>query len=180
MPIHIAFLRGINVGGRNQVAMSDLRDLLGTMGFMGARSLLQSGNLIFQSDRRIGAKLEPLLEVETEKRLGVSVDYFVRTAKELQTIVARNPFLEEAERDPSHLLVMFLREAAEGNQLKVLQAAIQGPELVESDGKQLYLVYPAGIGRSKLTNALIERKLTVRGTARNWNTVRKLVELTQD
>jgi uncharacterized protein (DUF1697 family) len=180
MPIQIALVRAINVGGRNPVAMSGLRDLLGTLGFAGARSLLQSGNLIFQSDRRKGAELECLLEVETEKRLKVSADYFVRTAGEWETIVAGNPFPEEAERDPSHLLVMFLKKAPEARDIKTLQETIKGPEIVRSKGKQLYMVYPAGIAGSKLTNTLIERKLGSRGTGRNWNTVLKLADLTQE
>src|SRR5947199_926052 len=141
MPTYIALLRAINVGGRKLVPMSDLRDLLGALGFAGAKSLLQSGNLLFQSARRSGATLERLLETETEKRLGVSVDYFVRTAEELQTIIARNPFPNEAERDPSHLVVMFLKDAPDAKDVKALQAAIQGPEIVRADGKQLYLVY---------------------------------------
>jgi uncharacterized protein (DUF1697 family) len=180
MSIHIALLRGINVGGRNQVAMSDLRDLLGELGFAGARSLLQSGNLVFESDGRSGGSLERLLETETAKRLQVPVDYLVRDADEWQAIVARNPFPDEAERDPSHLLVVFLKTAPQTKDLKALQAAIKGPEVIRAQGKQLYAIYPAGIGRSKLTNPLIERKLGTRGTGRNWNTVVKLAALTQE
>ncbi|TMQ31302.1 MAG: DUF1697 domain-containing protein [Planctomycetota bacterium] len=179
MPIHIALVRAINVGGRNMVAMSDLRELLESLGFAGAKSLLQSGNLIFQGDQRTGAKLESLLELETEKRFHVAVDYFVRTAEEWETIIARNPLPNEAERDPSHLVVVFLKKAPEAKDVQALQAAISGPEMVRSDGKQLYVVYPAGIGTSKLTNTLIERKLGTRGTGRNWNTVLKLAALTQ-
>jgi uncharacterized protein (DUF1697 family) len=177
MPLCVALLRGINVGGRNQVAMSDLVDLCGALGLAGARSLLQSGNLIFQSGRRTAPTLERLLEAETEKRLGVCVDYLVRTADQWQTIVKRNPFLEEAKRDPSHLVVMFLKGAAKANDVKALQAAIRGPEFLECQGEHLYIAYPAGIGRSKLTGTLIEKTLGVCGTARNWNTVLKLAAL---
>ena len=180
MPIHIALLRAINVGGRNKVAMSDLRDLLGKLGFAGVRSLLQSGNLVFESDRQSGADLEHLLEIETEKRLAASVDYLVRTADELKKIVARNPFPDEAKRDPSHLVVIFMKKAPASNDVKALQAAIKGPEIVQAHGKQLYTVYPAGIGESKLTNALIEKKLGTRGTGRNWNTVLKLAAMTAE
>src|SRR5207247_2634887 len=134
MPTYIALLRAINVGGRKLVAMSDLRDLLGALGFAGAKSLVQSGNLLFQSSRRTDAALERLLETETENRLGVSVDYFVRTAEELQSIIARNPFPNEAERDPSHLVVMFLKDEPQAKDVKALQAAILGPEIVRADG----------------------------------------------
>jgi uncharacterized protein (DUF1697 family) len=177
MSMHVALLRGINVGGRNLVAMSDLRDLLETLGFAGARSLLQSGNLVFQSDRRAGTALEKFLEAETEKRLGVAVDYVVRTSKEWHTLVQCNPFPDEAERDPSHLLVLFQKEAPAAKDVEALRAAIRGPEIVQAAGKQVYIVYPAGIGTSKLTPALLDRKLGGRGTGRNWNTVLKLAAM---
>jgi uncharacterized protein (DUF1697 family) len=174
MSMHVALLRAVNVGGRNAVAMSALCDLIGGLGFDGARSLLQSGNLVFASAKKKGATLEQALEAETVKRLGLSVDYLVRSAEEWSEIVARNPFPKEAGADPGHLLVMCLKTAAQAKDVKALQAAIRGREVVEADGKQLYLVYPDGVGRSKLTSALIEKTLGIRGTARNWNTVLKL------
>jgi uncharacterized protein (DUF1697 family) len=174
MTIHIALLRGINVGGHNLIAMSDLRQLFADLGFPGAKSLLQSGNVVFQSPQAADADVERRLEKETAERLGVAADFIVRSANEWQKIVARNPFPEQAKKDPSHLLVMFLKSAPPAKNLDSLQSAIQGPEIIRGDGKQLYIVYPAGIGQSKLTAGLIERKLGIRGTARNWNTVLKL------
>src|SRR5207245_10932806 len=174
MSIHVALLRGINVGGRNMVAMSDLRGLFEALGFAGARTLLQSGNLVFESGPRTGPALERLLETETAKRCNVPIDYFVRSAEEWHTIIARNPFPKEAERDPGHLVAMLLKTAPQATDVRALQAAIKGPEILRADGAQLYIVYPEGIGRSTLTPALIERKLGTRGTGRNWNTVLKL------
>jgi len=177
--IDIALLRGINVGGRNRVAMSDLRSLFSKLGFSGTQSLLQSGNLIFESNGRTSAELERLLEMETEKRLKIRPDYLVRTSEEWKQIVARNPFPGEARDDPSHLLVMVLKRAPETKALEALQAAIRGPERVRVEGRQAYITYPAGIGRSKLTHTLIEAKLGARGTGRNWGTVLKLLDLVQ-
>jgi uncharacterized protein (DUF1697 family) len=177
MSIHIALLRGINVGGRNQIAMSDLRDLLETLGFAGVKSLLQSGNFVFPSDRTTGATLERFLEAETVRRMKLTIDYFVRTAEEWQTIIARNPFPIEAKSDPSHLVVMFMKVEPSAKGVEALRAAIKGPEVVRPEGKHLYVVYPAGIGRSKLTGALIEQKLGSRGTGRNWNTILKLAAI---
>jgi uncharacterized protein (DUF1697 family) len=177
MARHVALLRGINVGGRNLVAMADLRDLLEALGFPGAKTLLQSGNVVFDSKRRTGAELERLLEVETARRLDVNADYLVRSAEEWGKVLSRNPFPQEAKRDPAHLLVMFLKATPQTQDVGSLQAAIQGPETVRADGKHLYVVYPAGIGRSKLTGTLIEKKLGTRGTGRNWNTVLKLAAL---
>jgi uncharacterized protein (DUF1697 family) len=179
MVTHVVLVRGINVGGHKQVAMADLRDLLAQLGFADARSLLQSGNLLFRSRARAGARLEGLLEAEAEKRLDLQADFFVRTAEEWKAIVAHNPFRGEAARDPAHLLVMFLKTAPDAGQVKALQAAITGPELVRADGRHAYIVYPNGIGRSRLPNALIEKKLGTRGTGRNWNTVLKLGALAE-
>ncbi len=180
MTIHIALLRGVNVGGRQPVAMSDLRDLLAELGFADARSLLQSGNLVFRSDARSAAGLERMLELEAGKRLGLHTDFLVRTAKEWKEVVARNPFRKEAERDPSHLVVMFLKSATNVKDVKAAQTAIAGPEIISADGRQVYIVYPSGIGRSRLSNTFLERKLGIRGTARNWNTVIKLAALANE
>ncbi len=177
MPVHIAFLRGINVGGRNSVAMADLREMVDGMGFTGARTLLQSGNLVFTAASKSASALEKQLEQETEKRFGVAADYVIRSAKELAQVVAANPFPKEAKADPSHLVVMFLKSATSAKEVQALQEAIKGREIVRGDGKHLYLVYPDGIGESKLTNVIIEKKIGTRGTARNWNTTLKLVAL---
>jgi uncharacterized protein (DUF1697 family) len=174
MPTYVALLRGINVGGRNLVAMSDLRELFETLGFAGAKSLLQSGNVVFKSDRLTGAKLEKLLERETAARLGVAAGFVVRSAAEIQQVVVDNPFPKEAKVDPGHLVVMFLKAAPEPEKVRALQAAIKGPEYMRCNGNHLHVVYPDGIGRSKLTSNLIEQKLGTRGTGRNWNTVLKL------
>ena len=179
MMTYVALLRGINVGGHKPVAMAELRDLLARLGFVDARSLLQSGNLVFRGEARTGGRLERMLETEAAQRLGLETDFFVRTAKEWKAVVARNPFPKEAQRDPAHLLVTFLKQPPEVKDLAALRAAITGPELVGAVGLHAYIVYPNGIGRSRLTNTLIERTLRTRGTGRNWNTVLKLGALVQ-
>src|SRR5262245_28423953 len=179
MTMQIALLRAVNVAGQNMVAMSALREMFEELGFTDVQSLLQSGNLVFRSDRRSDPALEWLLEVETTKRLKVTSDYFVRSAAEWAKIVAANPFPVEATRDPGHLVVMLFKSAPRAKAVKSLQAAIRGPETIRAKGQQLYIVYPAGIGRSKLTTALIEKHLATRGTGRNWNTVLKLAEMVE-
>lgn len=177
MTVHIGLLRAVNLAGQSKVAMSDLRDLFATLGFGEVKTLLQSGNVVFESGKRVGNALEHYLESETEKRLGLKTDFLVRTATEWATIVAKNPFPEEARKDPSHLVVMFLRDAPDKQSVAALQDAITGPEVVRAEGRQAYITYPAGIGRSRLTNVLIEKRLGTRSTGRNWNTVLKLGEL---
>jgi uncharacterized protein (DUF1697 family) len=118
--------------------------------------------------------------MEAEKRLGLHADFLIRNATEWGKVVARNPFRKQGERDPSHLVVMFLKSAADAKDVKAVQAAIAGRETIHADGRQLYIVYPDGIGKSRLTNALIEKKLGIRGTTRNWNTVLKIAALAEE
>jgi len=177
MTTHIALLRAINVGGTKPIGMADLRAFLGELGFEDVRSLLQTGNIVFRGGTNTGTALERLLESEAEQRLGLSTAFVVRTAKEWEAIVARNPFPEEAAADPAHLVALFLKDAPPTSSVKTLQAAIQGPEIVSLVAKQLYVVYPVGIGRSKLTIKTIEKTLGTTGTGRNWNTVLKIAEL---
>ena len=177
MTTYVALLRGINVGGHKKVAMSDLRDLLESLGFSDVKTLLNSGNVVFRSAARRADDLEKRLAAETKDRLGVESDFFLRTAEEWRAIIAANPFAEAAERDPAHLAVMCLSAAPEKADVEALRKAIVGREVVHVDGRTAYLIYPDGMGTSKLTITLIEKKLRARGTARNWNTVMKLAKL---
>lgn len=177
MALQVALLRGINVGGHNKIAMADLRKLAESLGLSRPQTLLQSGNLVFDGRRRSSLVLENMLERETEKRLGLTVDFNVRSADDWRAIIASNPFPKEAKADPSHVVVMCMKGIRKPLDAKSLQAAIKGPEVVRTHGRELYAWYPAGIGTSKLTNAVIEKNLGTRGTARNWNTVLKLAAI---
>ena len=177
MSRHVALLRAVNLGPHNKVGMADLRALIDALGLGDAKTLLQSGNLVFDGGTRTPAALERLLADGARQRLGLDTDFFVRTAAEWRAVVAANPFPDEARRDPAHLVVMVCQEAPAAKNVTALQAAISGREQVRAKGKQAYLTYPDGIGRSKVTTALIEKKLGTRATGRNWNTVLKLAAL---
>ncbi|HEV2678213.1 MAG TPA: DUF1697 domain-containing protein [Aliidongia sp.] len=173
MTYHVALLGSVNVGGNSRVAMADLRDLARDLGLNEPQTLLQSGNLVFQTKEPAGAALEKRLEAAAAQRLGLTIGFFVRSAEEWAEIIARNPFAQEAADDPSHLLVQFLKTAPAASAVTALQAAITGPERVRASGAEAYVVYPDGIGRSKLTGPKIEAKLGP-ATGRNWNTILKL------
>ncbi|MBM4183038.1 MAG: DUF1697 domain-containing protein [Gemmatimonadetes bacterium] len=171
---YVALLRAVNVAGHNKVAMKALRALLEDMGFERPQSLLQSGNLVFDAERRSPAKLEAELERGAAEQLGLFTDFFVRTTAEWHDIVAENPFPDAARDDPGHLLVLAAKDAASSTRVSALTKAISGREVIRAVGRQLYALYPDGVGRSKLTTALVERHLGTRVTGRNWNTVLKL------
>jgi uncharacterized protein (DUF1697 family) len=174
--MHVALLRGINLGGRRSVAMADLRAFAEALGFSEARTLLNSGNLVFRSAGRSSEQLEKLFEAESEKHLGLSTDFHVRSATELSAMIKDNPFPAEAKRDPSRLIVFFLRKPPGSKAFVTLQEAVKGRERVLGQGRHAFLYYPDGQGRSKLTPTVIDKALGV-GTGRNWNTVTKLLGL---
>lgn len=174
MTARIALLRAINVGGRGKVAMADIRSLFADLGYENVRTVLQTGNVIF--DAKAGVATEAKLEKALEEQLGLKTDVMLRSAKDWDAILAANPYPDAAKASPNHLILMPLKAAPSQGTLEGLRAAIKGHETVELDSSQLYITYPDGIGRSKLTNELIEKKLGTRGTARNWNTVLKIAE----
>jgi uncharacterized protein (DUF1697 family) len=176
----VALLRAVNLGSHNQVKMAGLRDLCTRLELAEARTLLQSGNVVFQGTSRSCAALERTLEVELEKHLGVRTGFFVRTAKEWDELVAANPFPAEARRDPGHLLALVLKDAPRPADVEELRAAIKGPELIQAVGRTAYAYYPTGVGTSRLTNAVIEKRLGTSSTGRPPPTVLKLQALLAD
>ena len=179
MTTHIGLLRAVNLGAHNQVSMGALRDLLAELGLTNPRTLLQSGNVVFESSARSVARLEQDLEAAVAQQLGVTTAFFIRTAAEWEAIIKANPFRAEARSDPGHLLLLALKSAPTRAAATALQQAITGREVVRVVGRQAYAVYPDGIGRSRLSTALIESRLGTRATGRNWNTVLKLGALSE-
>lgn len=165
MTTHIALLRAVNLGPHNKVSMKDLKALLEELGFGNPRTLLQSGNAVFDG-KVSGPKLEKQLEDAARERLGLSTDFIVRTAKEWDAIIKANPFPKQARADPGHLVLMACKDRVPKD-VKITGAK---RERVEVAGKNVYIVYPDGIGVSRL-------KIGAVGTGRNWNTVLKLADL---
>lgn len=172
---HIALLRGINVGGRNKVPMAELRDLLTRRGFMDVRTYIQSGNVILRSDGREDEIVERVHTAILE-RFDLEVPVIVRTTRDFETVAASHP-LSAVVDDPRFLMVAFLdREPGEPVQSR-LDASEFAPDRFEGTGREIYLAYPNGSGRSKLSHTLLERRLGVTVTARNWKTVRALADM---
>ena len=176
MSWRIALLRAVNVGGTGKLGMAELREFAAGLGLEEPQTLLQSGNLVFRS-KAAPAALERLLEAEAEARLGLQTAFLVRTAEQWAEALEANPMADEAAASPSGFLVVALKDAPAAGALEALRAAIRGRERAELVGRQAYIHFPDGIGRSKLTTAVIERALGM-GTGRNWNTALKLRALT--
>jgi uncharacterized protein (DUF1697 family) len=177
MPRYALLLRGINVGGNKLVPMAELRALIEREGFAEPRTLLNSGNAVFQGRAAAPAALARRFEKAIEKLFGFDVGCVVRTAPEWTAILAANPFPGEAKKDPGHLLMVALDAAPRAGGVESLRRAIVGRETVQLKGQELWAYYPDGAGRSKLTLPLIEKHMGTHGTARNWNTVVKISEM---
>ncbi len=157
------------------VAMAELRKLFDEAGLGPAQTLLQSGNVVFGFTGSTPRKLEETLARVIVERFRMPVDCIVRSQRQLNKAIEGNPFPNEAKADPSHLLLCFLRSSPSPAAIDALTAAIPARERVSVNGDTAYLYYPDGVGNSRLSSNLIERKLDTRGTARNWNTVLKLM-----
>ncbi|HYA10838.1 MAG TPA: DUF1697 domain-containing protein [Thermoplasmata archaeon] len=171
----VVLLRAVNVGGRT-LAMAKMEAALLAAGCSEVTTVGAAGSAVVTA---AGAAegLRDALTTAIAKAAGFEVDVLVRTDQEWTEVVGGNPFPQEASDDPGHLVVTVLSAAPAVGAWAELNGAIVGRERVVPGGRHAYVVYPDGIGRSKLTPALIERKLGVRGTSRNWNTVVKLQEL---
>ena len=174
---YFALLRAVNVGGSSVISMEKLREFCERLGLRKTRTLLNSGNIVFESSATSTGPLETLLAAEALTRLSLNTDFFVRSPREVEDILRNNPLPHEARRVPGHLIVMFLKEKPKARSVRVLRESIPGREVIHARGRHLYIYYPDGVGRSKLTLKMIEGALSTRGTGRNWNTVVKLAEL---
>ena len=179
MTVYVSMLRGVNVGGSGLIKMEPLREAYESIGLADVRTLLQSGNVLFRSGLTDRQRLVKRIMQELERRFDLQVDVILRTLAEVASIVDRGPVLSP-RADKSKLLVMFLSAvpgAAAQAALRKWHKDKELKELLELRGPEIYLYYPDGVGRSKLTGAVIESKLDTAGTARNWNTLLKLVEV---
>jgi uncharacterized protein (DUF1697 family) len=178
MHTFVALLRGVNVGGKNKIPMAGLKSSFSALGLEDVVTYIQSGNVVFRSPTRAARDLAAGIEQRVAKDFGVGVTVLLRTPSELEAIADGNPFLS-GKADPSKLHVVFLSGRPAAGAVAKLDPERSPPDEFSVRGREIYLHLPNGAGRSKLTVDYFERRLGVRGTARNWKTLTKLVELTQ-
>jgi uncharacterized protein (DUF1697 family) len=157
--------------------MPALREALTEAGFDDVTTYLQSGNVVLSSTaspKTVARKCERVIE----DRFGLDVDVVVRTRAALARVIKRDP-LAKVATDPKRYQVTFLDTKPSAALVRKLEAAAVGPERLVHSGRELYAWHPNGIGRSKLATLLSGPRLGVTGTARNWATVTKLLELAE-
>ncbi len=174
----VCLIRGVNVGGNKLLEMDALRVLCESIGLTGAKTYLQSGNVVFRSglDRAI---LTKKIEEGIRKTTGFGAKVILRTTAELREVIAANPFTS-GQRDPKAVLVAFLGGSIVDGAKELLLKLKRDSEELHFGKQELYLHLPTGIADSKLSNALTEKKLSVNVTARNWNSVNALLKMAED
>jgi len=177
--LHVALLRGVNVGGNKKVPMATLRELAEELGWSDAQTYVQSGNLVFRA-RGAAPKLEAQLERAIASRLGFEVPVIVRSAEKWLEYAAGGAFVV-AERERPKLLHLALSKAKPGRAaVAALRPYCSAGELVELRGDALWIDFASGVARSKLAPAVLDRLVGSTVTARNWNTVQALAEMLRD
>jgi len=174
----ISMLRGVNLGGHHKVNMEELRLLYEGLGLEEPKTFIQSGNVVFGSKERNLARLAKQIEDAIERKLGFHSDVILRTASEMREVIRKNPFAKLRGIEPSKLLVMFLAAQPDPETREKLEKIEANPEEVRLEGRDVYIYFPDGQGRSKLTPVL-GRILKNTGTGRNWNTVAKLLAMAE-
>ncbi len=179
MTAYVSLIRGINVGGNNSVRMDALKELHESLGLQSVATYIQSGNVVFTANDADPAQLARQIEEGFAQKFGFQANVMVRNADQFIDIIANNPFQNQPTKESNRLVVMFLATHAVSTALEDIQKTYSGPEELHIIGQEAYIYYPEGIGRSKLSNTFLEKKLKTAGTARNWNTVLRLQQMMQ-
>jgi len=174
--LHIALLRGINVGGRNKLPMRELVKIFEEAGCNEVQTYIQSGNVLYRADKTVARGLAASVTDGIRKNLGLEIPVVTRTALQWRKVVAANPFLSEGF-DPSTVAVGFLGSRPTPKAIASLDPDRSPPDSFRVSGSEIYLSMPNGVARSKLTNAYFDRTLGTVTTVRNWKTTLKLLEL---
>lgn len=175
MNIRIAILRGINVGGKRKILMADLKSMCEKLGLKNVKTYIQSGNLIFNSDRQ-NSELENDLEKAITEKFGFDVPVVVRTEKQLEVSIKNNPFFDQ-DTDIKQLHLTFLKEKPNKENVDKTLTYNYEPDEFQINDKDIFIFCSGKYHESKLTNNFFEKQLKVGATTRNWKTVMKLSEL---
>ena len=174
MSHRLILFRGMNTGGI-RAPVGEQRAMAEALGLKNPRTLLASGNLVVESDREPHA-LESEIEAETERRFGRRIETIVRTPEEWAAMIKANPFPDQAQAEPSRLLVMVMKDGIKPGVVEALSAFAAADEAVREAAGALWFWHPDGIGRSKMAEKA-QPRLIGTGTGRNWNTVVKLAAM---
>jgi uncharacterized protein (DUF1697 family) len=173
MPHYVALLRSVNVAGHGRISMADLTQTFLTLGYTDVATYIQTGNVLFRSPGRSAAALATAIEAQLEEDFGHAPAVILRTVPDLARVVETSPFPQQGA-DPSRHHVTFLAALPSKERLAAFTAPSSGRDELTIIGQEVYVHTPDGYAGTKLTGTLLERRLGVLSTTRNWNTVTKL------
>lgn len=174
MKKYVALLRGINVSGQKKIKMAELREWLSDAGLLSVQTYIQSGNIVFESDQS-ESQTASLIEAAILKASGFEVPTLVLPQDFLKDVIAGNPFLESID-DEKKLYVCFLLDEVTPEGMGNLKTADLGGDEYRIVDRVIYTCYHQGMGKTKMDNNFLEKRLKVRATSRNWRTVNILSE----
>ncbi len=180
MPVIISMLRGINVGGHNKINMGELRGLYESLGFETPRTYVQSGNVIFRSKEKISPVLASKIQHAIERKFACSPGVILRTPAEFRRAIDSTPFPPSRSLEPGKVLITFLATDPGPGAHATLLKLKRYPEEIHLNGRELYIYFPNGAGKSKLPWASIAEVLKTQGTARNWSSVAKILAIAEE
>lgn len=175
MKRYVAFLRGINVSGKNMIKMDALKEMFGAMGFDKVATYIQSGNVVFDTAEKDTEALRHKIEKHLHQSLGYEVPTIVRSQAEIADVIKASPFDQDAEKDRK-LYITFLAGKPDADKAAALEALSTEKEVMQVLDREVYFLTPA-YGETKFSNAFMEKKLGVPATTRNWATVNKVMEI---
>jgi uncharacterized protein (DUF1697 family) len=179
MPVLISMLRGVNLGSHNRIKMEALRAMYESLKLEEPRTYVQSGNVIFRTNEKDTAKLATKIQDAIEKTFKCRPEVILRTTDQLRRAVAATPFPKRRNLEPGKILVTFLR-GAPPEAHATLEGLKSHPEELHLIGRELYIYFPNGVGKSKLPWSSVEKLLKVTGTARNWNSVQAILQIAEE
>jgi len=180
MPVLISMLRGVNLGPHNRIKMDALRAVYESLKFEDPRTYVQSGNVIFRTKEKNSAALAKKIQNAIERTFKCSPEVILRTTDELRNAIAASPFASRHNLEPGKILVTFLATEAGPDARTTLLGFKSYPEEIHLKGRELYIYFPDGAGKSKLPWSKVEKLLQTTGTARNWNSVTNMLAIAEE
>ena len=172
---YVALLRGVNVGGRNKLPMADLKEIFAEAGCAAVQTYIQSGNVVFEAAQDLAERVPEIVTLAISRRFDIETAVIVRSREELRQVADSNPF--DTSGDPRLLHVAFLQDTPGAEAVARLDPLRSPPDAFAVRGRNVYLHYPNGVARSKLTNEYLAGQLQTVSTMRNWRTVLTLLEM---
>jgi uncharacterized protein (DUF1697 family) len=175
--VYISLLRGINVSGQKKIQMTELKSLYESLGFENITTYIQSGNVVFSSNENDELKLAKLISDKIREDFSYEVNVIIRSKEYWKDLIAKNPFLKKDNTDIKKMHVTILSQMPVKIEAEIFDQAKSDTEEYAIKEREIYLYFPDGYGRTKLSNNFIENKLKIAATTRNWNTVTKLMDI---